>query len=144
MKFGNCFVKIDFKMIFVVVVIFRKLMKNFNESNLDISKSAMLARIIGKICKTQNRAYWIPEKCSGLKLQPKESVDPIPNEKSFYFFDTMKMEIAMRLTQNATLIHATREQNLEIWQQIDTTCNAFQTIAKRNCPQIYADSEYFL
>lgn len=111
---------------------------------MGINKSTILSRAIGEICATQNRALWTRDKCSGLNLQPKEMVDPIPNENSTYYFDTMRMEMAMRLTQMATLIQF-RDSNIEIWQQVDTTTsNAFQTIAKRNCPQIYADSEYFL
>lgn len=124
--------------------IFRKLLKNLKESNLDISRSAILSRVIGEICSTQNRAHWTHNKCLGLQLQPKEFVDPIPNENKFYYYDPAKLEITMRLIQNATLIHATKYENLENdkWQQIDTD-NAFRTIYKRNCPQAYADSEYF-
>lgn len=124
--------------------IFRKLIKNFNESNFYISKSAILSRVFGEICATQNRAFWTRDKCMGLSLQPKELVDPMPNGKNSYYFDAMNMEMAMRLTQNATLIHVKRDEHIEIWQQIDTTNNAYETIAKRNCPQIYADSKYFL
>lgn len=126
-------------------MIFRKLLKYFKESNLGVSKSTILSRVIGEICTIHNRAIWIRDKCAGLQLQPKEFVDPIPQEQNFYYYDPIKMEIAMRLTQNATLIHVTRDERLEeeMWQRIDMT-NALQTIAERNCPQTYADSEHFL
>lgn len=120
-------------------------MKNFKESNLNTSKSIILSRVIGEIYATQNRAFWTRDKCSGLQLQPKEFIDPIPNGKNFSFYDSTQMEMAMRLTQNAITIHvpSVENQEKEMWQQTDTI-NAFQTIAKRNCPQTHEDSEYFL
>lgn len=120
-------------------------MKNFKESNLNISKSVILSRVIGEMCATQNRALWTRDKCSGLQLQPKESIEPFPNEKNFYLYDSNQMVMAMQLTQNATLIHVPwiENQEKEMWQQSDTI-NAFQTIIKRNCPQTYEDSEYIL
>lgn len=116
-------------------------MKHFKESNLNISKSIILSQVIGEICTTQNRTLWTRDKCSGLQLKPKESIDPIPKEKNSYFYDSNQMEMAMRLTQNATSIRFPREENpdREMWLQIDTI-NAFQTIAKQNCPQTYEDS----
>lgn len=127
------------------MLFFRKLIKNFNESNLNTSKSSILSRVFGEICATQNRVLWTRDKCSGLQLQPKEFVDPIPNEKILYYYDASKMEIAMRLSQNATIIHVREDENLEkeMWQHIDTN-NVLQTITKKNCPQTYKDSEYFL
>lgn len=101
----------------------------------------ILTRVIGEICTTQNRTLWTRDKCSGLQIQPKESIDPIPIEKNFYFYDSDQMEMALRLTRNATSIRVPREENSDkqMWLQIDTI-NAFQTIVERNCPQTYEDS----
>lgn len=110
-------------------------MKNFNECKTSVSSSLILTQIVSDICRTKSRSLWTHEKCSGLKIQPKEFVYTFSSENSNLSNPT-QVNVALQLAQNSTLIRISDDGNEE---EIEAN-NLYQTIAHKSCPQVYDDS----
>lgn len=58
------------------------------------------------------------------------------------YFDPDKLNEALEITRNATLIHVWNDRSKSIWNRIGTK-NAYQVLAEKHCPRIYQSSTYF-
>lgn len=102
----------------------------------------LLTQICADICKTKDRTLWTRERCSGLKLQPKETFYPISWTDFLMYFGPIAREETLELAKNSTLIHVWNDRSSKIWNKIGIN-NAYQVAAEKNCPLVYESSVYF-
>lgn len=57
------------------------------------------------------------------------------------YFDPTNLTQTLKRTKNATVIHVWNDLSRSIWNPIGTN-NAYQVIAKENCPNVYLSSDY--
>lgn len=115
---------------------------SFNGSSFIANGPRMLTRVFQQICKTSDRALWNYEQCRGLRIQPKEVFYPISWTDFMMYFDTQKLNEALEITRNSTLIHVWNDRSKNIWNPIGTK-NVYHVLAEKNCPRIYSSSTYF-
>lgn len=120
---------------------YSEVINSFNGSSFIANGPRMLTRVFQQICKTADRTLWNYEQCKGLRIQPKEVFYPISWTDFMLYFDTEKLDEALEMARNATLIHVWNDRSKSIWNPIGTK-NAYHVLAEKNCPRIYHSSKY--
>lgn len=119
----------------------RKVVQNFDGTNFIANGPRLLTHIFEDICDTKNRTLWIPKRCSGLMVYPKEFFYPIAWINYTMYFDTDNLNETIEMMANATIIHVWNDKSKTMWHETGTD-NAYQFAAKNNCPHVYSVSEY--
>lgn len=99
-------------------------------------------RVCEKLCSTVDRTLWTRERCSGLRLLPKELVYPIEWGKFMLYLFPDNLEQVLELSKNSTIIHVWNDRSKKFWYKTGTN-NAYQVIAEKNCPNVYKNCTYF-
>lgn len=110
---------------------FREIQTAFDGKEFIANGPRLLTRICEAICGTKDRHLWTRERCFGLNLQPKEQLYPISWSHYMLYFEPNKLDEALQLTRNATMIHVWNDLSRKIWNKIGTN-NAYQVIAKKS------------
>ncbi|XP_031632002.1 lactosylceramide 4-alpha-galactosyltransferase-like [Contarinia nasturtii] len=119
-----------------------RLTKNFDGNVFIANGPKILTQTCADICDTEQRSLWTREKCVGLDLKRKQQFHPIQWRDYMMYFDVDKLNKTLELSKNSTMIHVWNDRSSHISNKVGTN-NAYQVIAAKNCPSVYASSEYF-
>lgn len=118
------------------------MIKNFDGASFIANGPTMLTRICEDICSTENRTLWTRSRCQGLTIHPKETFYPISWSNYTLYFEPDKLNEALKMIENATVIHVWNDRSKNIWNEVGIN-NAYQVVAEKHCPLVYFDSDYF-
>lgn len=103
----------------------------------------VLTTVLSEICSTKDRKLWTPERCNGFKVYPKETFYAINYGSSpTSNFDPAKANETLQLLTDKPLIHIYSSRSREKVYKVGTN-NAYQILAKKNCPLVYSSTKYF-
>lgn len=122
---------------------FRYVAKHFNATFYTGNGPEVLTKVLIDICSTKDNHLWTPERCNGFKVYPKEIFYAINYGSSLSSnFDPAKANETLQIISDKPLIHIYSIQSREKQYKVGTN-NAYQILAKKNCPLVYGSTEYF-
>lgn len=104
----------------------------------------VLTRVLEEICGTTDRSLWTRERCSGIKLEPKELIYPVTwSYYHRYLVPSFAKYVLNTIEEKkSVVIHVWNDKSKKHWFKTGTK-SAHQIIAQRKCPASYRNSKYF-
>lgn len=122
------------------------LVETYQWNSWDHNGPYSFQRVMKKICKEQDLSKVVnqSDKCRGVHIHPPNRFYPLFGFYSLKFFEPKDTDFALNATKNILGFHFwnshSKDRNITMG---NGTATAFEKIAKKHCPRIYAENSSF-